>query len=188
MKNTLIKYNVKSNNNNLNILPGELHSILIGIMLSDGSLYRSSPNANTRFEMSFGKKYEELAFHISNLFRNYLNNPVKSIEIKGKNKNYINYRFKTKTLSIFNFYFEMFYKLDIISGKYIKIVPENIKDILDPVVLAYLIMADGNFDKGRKRVRIYTNCFNKLEVENLALAIYSNLGIYTGVLHDRNDQ
>jgi hypothetical protein len=51
-------------------------------------------------------------------------------------------------------------------------------------------MGDGNFDKGRNRVRIYTNSFIKQEVEEqeLALSINNNLGIYTGVLHDRNDQ
>ena len=41
---------------------------------------------------------------------------------------------------------------------------------------------------GRKRVRIYTNCFRKQEVEELALAINNNLGLYTGVLQDRKDQ
>ena len=59
---------------------------------------------------------------------------------------------------------------------------------MDPVVLAYLIMTDGNFDKSRNRVRIYTNSFKKEEVENLASSIHSKLGIYTGVLHDRKDQ
>ena len=59
---------------------------------------------------------------------------------------------------------------------------------MDPIVLAFLIMSDGNFDKGRTRVRIYTNCFTKYEVEELALAINNNLGIYTGVLKDRKDQ
>ena len=49
-------------------------------------------------------------------------------------------------------------------------------------------MADGNYDKGRKRVRIYTNCYKKHEVEELALAINKKLGIYAGVLHDRKDQ
>jgi len=42
--------------NNIKILPLELHSILIGIMLSDGGLYKSSPTANVRFEMSLGEK------------------------------------------------------------------------------------------------------------------------------------
>ena len=82
----------------------------------------------------------------------------------------------------------MFYKQNVKTGKYIKIVPVNILDLMDPIVLAYLIMSDGNFDKGRNRVRIYTNCFTKQEVQELSLAINKNLGIYAGVLHDRNDQ
>ena len=166
----------------------DLNSILIGLILSDAGLYRSSLTANTRLEMSFGQAYKEFAFFIGELFSPYMTNPVKSVDIKVKDKVYTNYRLKTKSLPLFNHYFEMFYKLDKNSGKYIKIVPENIKDLMDPIVLAFLIMADGNFDKGRNRVRIYTNCFKKQEVELLALAINNNLGIYTGVLHDRKDQ
>ena len=73
------------------VIPGELHSILIGIMLSDGGLHRSSPTANTRLEMSFGEKYKSLAFHIGELFKEYMSNPVKSLEVKGVNKVYTNY-------------------------------------------------------------------------------------------------
>jgi hypothetical protein len=69
-----------------------------------------------------------------------------------------------------------------------KIIPENIYELLDPIVLAYLIMGDGNFDKGRNRVRIYTNSFTKAQVENLALAIDKKFGIYTGVLQDNKNQ
>ena len=178
-----------NNNNNTNTnLPQELNSILIGIMLSDGGLYRSSPTANVRFEMSFGEKYKSLAFHIGELFKDYMSNPVKPIEIKGKNKVYINYRLKTKTLPVFNSYYEMFYKFNHLTNKYVKIVPDNILDLMDPIVLAYLIQGDGNFDKSRNRVRIYTNSYQKLEVENLALAIKTKLNIYTAPLHDRKDQ
>ena len=49
-------------------------------------------------------------------------------------------------------------------------------------------MKDGNFDKGRNRVRIYTNSYIKEEVHRLALAINEKLNIYTGVLKDRNNQ
>ena len=177
------------NNNNINTnLPLELNSILIGIMLSDGGLYRSSPTANVRFEMSFGEKYKSLAFHIGELFKDYMSNPVKPIEIKGKNKVYINYRLKTKTLPVFNSYFEMFYKFNHLTNKYVKIVPDNIIDLMVPIVLAYLIQGDGNFDKNRNRVRIYTNSYKKQEVENLALAINTKLNIYTAPLYDRKDQ
>lgn len=82
----------------------------------------------------------------------------------------------------------MFYKLNTETGKYVKIIPHNIIIFLNPVVLAYLIMTDGNFDKNRNRVRIYTNSYSKEDVERLATAINIKLGIYVGVLHDRKDQ
>jgi len=171
-----------------NFKGNELHSIFIGIMLSDGGLYRSSPTANCRFEMSFGEKYKDLAYHIGELFKEYMSNPVKPLQIKGKNKVYTNYRLKTKSLSLFNSYHDMFYKFNIETKKYYKIVPENISDLMDPVVLAYLIQGDGNFDTGRNRVRIYTNSYSKIEVENLARSINTKLNIYTAVLKDKKDQ
>jgi|SRR5580704_2449106 hypothetical protein len=193
MKNTKMN---KNNINTLNInnsknimpLPVNINSIVIGIMLGDGGLYRSSPTANTRLEMSFGEKYKNFAESLGFIFKDYMSNHVKSLQIKGKNKVYTNYRLKTNSLPIFNQYYEIFYKFNSDTQKYIKIIPENIIDLVDPIVLAYLIMTDGNFDKSRKRLRIYTNSFRKDEVQNLAVAINKNLGIYIGVLHDRKDQ
>jgi len=74
------------------------------------------------------------------------------------------------------------------TGKYVKKVPANILESMDPTVLAYLLMSDGNFDKNRNRVRIYSNSFIKEDVQILAEAINTKLGIYVGVLHDRKDQ
>ena len=105
-----------SNNINLSLSLshlGNLNSILIGIMLGDGSLYRSSPTSNVRFE-------------IGELFRDYMNNPVKALKVKGKTKSYINYWFKTKSLPIFVQYFDIFYQFDKDLNKYVKIVPKNI--------------------------------------------------------------
>lgn len=138
--------------------------------------------------MSFGQKYEEFALHLEDLFKDYMTNPVKSLEIKGINNTYKNFRLKTKTLPLFCYYHDLFYEYSLEQNKYIKIIPKNIEEFMDPIVLAYLIMTDGNFDKGRNRVRIYTNSFKKEEVKNLVLAINNKLGIYAGVLHDRNDQ
>jgi hypothetical protein len=111
---------MKNNNNNSpslplgrqveNVLPSELHSIFIGIMLSDGGLYKSSPTSNVRFEISFGEKYKELALYIGEKFKEYMSNPVKALQIKGLHKVYTNYRLKTRTLPIFNSYHDMFYK------------------------------------------------------------------------------
>ena len=117
-----------------------------------------------------------------------MSNPVKSVTLKVRDKTYTNYRLKTATLSLFNQYHDMFYNWNPEKGKYIKIVPKNISEFMDPIVLAYLIMSDGNFDKNRNRVRIFTNSFTKEEVQILADAINAKLGIYVGVLHDRKDQ
>ena len=166
MKKTTIKYNNFNNNNNLNnnnnnqnisVLPVELNSILIGTMLGDGGLYRSSPTANVRFEMSLGEKYKDFAFHMAGLFKEFMNNPVKSIEIKGVNKVYTNYRLKTKTLSVFNQYYEMFYKFNLEKNKFVKIVPENINTLLTPRGLAFLIMDYGS--KQNKGLHLITYGF-----------------------------
>jgi hypothetical protein len=181
--------NFSSNGNKVSSNSMQLRSIIIGIMLGDGYLYRSSSSiSNARLEMSFGEKYIEYAEYLGELFKDYMSNPVKSIEIKGKNKTYKNYRLKTSSLPLFNEYFDIFYRFNSDLNKHIKIVPENILELLDPIVLAYLIMSDGNFDKNRNRIRIYTNSFTNKEVLNLSDAINNRFNIYTAVLHDRKDQ
>lgn len=82
----------------------------------------------------------------------------------------------------------MFYEFNEDLNKYVEIVPKNIGELMNPIVLAYLIMTDGNLDKARNRVRIYTNSYSKEEVKSLEKAINNNLVIYTGDLHNRNNK
>lgn len=174
---------------NTNKLSDILQSILIGLMLGDGFLYRSSPTANTRFELSLGTDYKAFGESIELFFKDYIKTSLKSIELKGKNKTYINYRLKTRSLPVFNPYHDLFYENKVLENgiiKKIKIVPTNITNLLDPIVLAYLIQSDGSFTANR--VRIYTNSFTKAEVQLLAEAINTKFDIYTGVMHDRNNQ
>jgi hypothetical protein len=194
MKKTNILYN-QINYENLSETTDNLSefqiSVLIGLILGDASLYRTSVTSNTRLEFSFGEKYKLFAEKIETIFNLFISTPLKSVEIKGKLNTYLNYRLKTRSFSIFNKYYDLFYKEKILNSgksKYVKIVPINIKEFMNPIVLAYLIMSDGNFDKSRNRVRIYTNSLTKQEVELLADSIKDKLGIYTGVLHDRKDQ
>jgi len=116
MKQTFILFNLNiSNRNNLkgeNLLPEKLNSVLIGIMLGDGGIYRTSPTSSDRFERSFGENYKNFAESLGILFKDYMNNPIKVVEIKGKNKVYQNFRLKTISLPLFNYYHNMFYKYD----------------------------------------------------------------------------
>ena len=117
MKNTEIK--------NSKTLPVNLHFVLIGIMLADGFTYRSALTSNSRFELTFGANFKQFANSIGELFKDYLITPVKTIKITGKDKIYINYRLKTKSLPVFNQYFYMFYKYNTEKGKYVKIIPKT---------------------------------------------------------------
>jgi hypothetical protein len=166
----------------------ELNSILNGLILGDASISKTSSTSNARLEISFGQKYLSFAEHVALILAEFVSRPLKEVKIKHRKKVYINYRIKTKTLPIFNSFHDSFYNYNKDLNKYKKIVPLNICEMMDPIVLAYLIMTDGNFDKSRNRVRIYTNSFTKKEVESIALAIETKLGIYTGVLYDRKDQ
>lgn len=96
-------------------------------------------------------------------------------------------RFKTVSLPLFKFYHELFYKPNF-KGRYIKSIPQNIEQYLNPLVLAHLIMGDGNLKPKDNIIRIYTNSYTKEEVEVLALAITKKLNILTQVFHDRREQ
>ena len=184
-----IKIKIKIYMENSNTLPKHLHDVLIGLMLGDGYLYKTSQTSNSRFEMSFGTDRVSFAEWVANLFKDYSNTGIIKIYYKkGTPFSKFNYRFKTKTLPLFNDYHDLFYVKNNVTLKYKKVVHSNINSLMNPVVLAYLLMSDGNFDKSRNRIRIYTNSYSKVEVERLAKSIQSNLDIYVGVMHDRKDQ
>lgn len=57
---------------------------------------------------------------------------------------------------------------------------------MDPVVLAFMIIGDGNFNVNR--IRIYLNAFTVNEVHQICRALQTKLGIEAVVRHDRNNQ
>ena len=173
------------------VLPPFLNEVLIGFILGDGGIfYASKRSATPRFEFSMGQERWAFAQHMALLYELYANNPLKEVKVQAvvNGKWLISYRFKTQSLVVFTHYRCLFYKVNRITGKTVKVVPHNIVDLLTPVVLAYLIMSDGNYDAKRNRVRIYTNSFTKADVELLAGAIQSKYDINAGVMADKKDQ
>jgi len=93
------------------ILPSFLHEVLIGLILGDGHLYRSSPSSNTRLELSFKGDYFKYASYIYALFINYIGTGPRKIDTastSGKKK-YPSIRLKTLSLPVFNHYYNLFY-------------------------------------------------------------------------------
>ena len=171
-------------------LPLYLHQVIIGLLLSDGSLEKSSPTSETRLSVSFGLINSPYLFHLYNLLEPYCNSPPNFFSVYNKKTNSNNtiIKFKTVSLPLFSYYHKMFYKYDSNLNKYVKILPSNIKNLISPVALAHLIMGDGNFKKKDKIIRIYTNSFKENEVKKLAKILTNKLNIITRAVHDRNDQ
>jgi len=170
-------------------LPLYLNDVLIGLLLSDGHLERTSPTSAVRLSVSFGAKHAPYLHHLYDLFEPYTNTGPASISVINKKTNTSHevIKFKTVSLPQLTYYHQLFYEINS-QGKLIKIVPHNIVELMSPIVLAHLIMGDGNLKLPDEIIRIYTNSFTKEEVELLALTITKKLNILSKVAHDRNDQ
>jgi|ERR1700722_16456324 len=171
-------------------MPSYLDQVLIGLLLSDGSLEKSSKTSLARLSVMFGSLHISYLYHLYNLFEPYCDNLVTFVNTynNNTNTNYVQVSFKTVSLPLFLKYHVMFYIFDETFNRYKKIVPVNIEDLMTPVVLAHLIMGDGNLKPIDKIIRIYTNSFSKKDVERLGNAITNKLGIVTKTTHDRNNQ
>ena len=77
------------------------------------------------------------------------------------NKEYSSLTLRTKSLPIFTEYYNLFYY------KGVKVIPNNIGDILTPLGLAHWIMQDGSYHKFSKGIALCTDSFQKEEVELL---------------------
>lgn len=172
----------------LNVLPTFLKEALIGIILSDGHLGKQYKNA--RLTITFAGRYYLLANYIYALFCKY-STPKGFQKRKVQSGKYSLYfdriTITTLTYSIFTDYHKLFYKPSD-NGKYIKVIPLNIEELLTPVVMAFFIMGDGNFNKIKKVIRLCTNSFTKSEVEILSKAILNKFDIETRLEHTRNNQ
>lgn len=160
----------------LTSIPNDLRQVLIGQLLSDASLYRSSPTSNTRVEWSFGLNYFSYASWIANLLNQYCGTGLMTLP-SGQ------HRLKTLSLPVFNELYNLFYTINS-TGKAVKVVPTIIDELITPIVLAHLIIGDGSYDRANQTVFIYTNAFTYNDCVRLANSI-TKMGVNTTVRVDR---
>jgi hypothetical protein len=180
--------NYKRNYRLMNDFPNFLKDALIGILLSDGGLERSSNSSNVRLSVIMSMNNYPYIFHLYNLFEPYIDTDLKIMDVNKLYKTYCIVRFKTISLPKLLYYYNIFYKKSVVDNKIKKIVPKEIYNKFNEISLAHLIMGDGNFLKERNIIRIYTNSFNKEDVLFLYNIINKLLYIKSKVVHDRNDQ
>ena len=109
--------------------------VLVATMLGDGHIIKNIPNGNAR--LSIDQRYPKHAEHIYYLFHVFFSlikegNKPKIISRKPDKRTgkvYSTIRFQTQSLPCLTAYFDLFYKKNEI-GRFTKIVPQNIGDLL----------------------------------------------------------
>ncbi len=130
------------------------------MQLSDSSIAIRGKGARLHVDL----KDEEYAFHIWELFN--------AIGIVGAQP-YLNSQADGRqTYALATFTHPYFTDLQskwytIVDGKPVKVLPENIADLLTPIAIAYWLCWDGLYDKTQGAVTIHTESFKPEEIDTL---------------------
>ena len=132
-------------------IPNNIIYIIVGILLTDGWIEYSSKkdldkkdilNINSRFRFKQSIIHSEYVIYVFILLSHYCKSIPKLKLARVKGKTYSQLEFYTRALPCFTILRHIFYK-----GR-VKIVPENLYDLLNYESLAHIIMGDGSYSKG----------------------------------------
>lgn len=160
-------------------LTSESWSIIVGQLLSDGWMERTSINKTRyRFKQSISRSdyviwsFFSLSHYCSNL----------PFIVSSKRKGKINYglAFSTRTLPCLNEAYDLFYK------DRVKLVPDSIFEYLTPIALAHWIMGDGA--KLNKGLVLCTDSFSVGDVVKLMNVLKLKFDINTTLQGLNNNQ
>lgn len=136
------------------------YSVIIGLILSDGWITapsKTNKNARLGFAQS-GANGKYLWFVFFQLSHYCSSNPVTRVRTRF-GKQTIGLQFFTRSMPCFTELYTLFYP----SG--VKVIPENIYELLTPVALAHLIMGDGQ--TSRHGLVLCTNSYSIQDVVKL---------------------
>lgn len=114
------------------------HSVIIGLLLSDGWLtFSSKKNHNPRLGFKQSLDKSSYVYYVFNLLSHYCSSsPVLTKGVRSGNP-FFDLQFFTRAINCFNELHSLFN----FAGK--KVIPHNISELLTPVTLAHILMADG---------------------------------------------
>jgi len=141
-------------------LPPYQKSVIIGLILSDGWLRfpsKTSKSANLGLKQSVA--HSDYVWFVFSFLSHYCDNlPLYRLEKRGE-KSHLSVEIVTRALPCFNELYFLFYVNKV------KVIPENIYDLLTPVALAHLILGDGSAQ--RHGLILCTDSFTIPEVVRL---------------------
>lgn len=163
-------------------LTKEQEQVLIGALLGDACMEKNGKHFRIKFDHSINQeqyllwKYEKL--------ESFSTTPLVCNAFDPRTEKYYSHaRFNTKSIEIFDKFYQMFYS----DNK--KRVPENIENIfMSPIALAVWYLDDGAKRTDCNALRIHTNCYSKSEQEALIRMLQKNFGIDTRLHKVHNEE
>jgi hypothetical protein len=120
-------------------IPVHLHSLILGVLLSDGWLYKKKSGKTL---LALKQNDFEYLWFVYTKLSHYCRSLPLVVTSKQRGKIYISYQFATRVYPCLNIWFKMFYP----EGK--KVVPLDLYDMLTYEALAHWIMGDGTRNYG----------------------------------------
>jgi len=150
----------------------------IGLILGDVSIQTQNKGKTYRLKFEWGDINKDYAFHVHDLFKEWiLSDPKARTRINKNGNEVITWWFQTFSHEAFNPLAELFLN---VQGK--KLVKEGlIRDHLTPRGLAYWFMDDGgkldySSNKG-KGIVFNTHCFTEAEVRQMCIELEAKFGL-----------
>ena len=173
---------------NMRKLTNLQYSVIIGLLLSDGTLIKRNkgPKGGAYFSLTqtcnpeniYVDGHVEFLYHVFNLFKDFTSfSEPKVRAINRNNKSYPYIYFNTVTCQPFTELYNNWYIGNV------KTVPSDISQFIDPVALAFWAMGDGG--KCGKGFHLNTVAFSTLEIELLIKVLKTNFNLNCS-MHSRN--
>ncbi len=160
------------------LLSQEQKEIIHGCMLGDLHAERRNLNGNTRLQFKYSIIYSEYVDHLFNIFKIFTGTAPINLSYfdsrENKQKTYESIKFQTFSLPCFNIFREVYY-----NSNGIKIIPNNIENLLTARGLAHWIMDDGY--NSLNGLYLCTESFSKLENELLIEVLKNKFNLECGL-------
>lgn len=157
----------------------DITSILVGGLLGDVGAERNM-NGGVRFRFKQSHVHKEYLFYLYNylLERGYCNSTL-PVEKLYKEKRFLfkdqrYYKFDTFSFTNLIWLYKSFY-----NHNKVKVIPQNIEELLTPLALAIWIMDDGA--RHGSGLRLHTNCFTLEEVNLLNKALNNKFSLICSI-------
>ena len=151
--------------------------------MGDAHIVKRSPTSNARLVYAQTALHKEYFEYVFNIFKEYCtkNYIEQSRTIKGKdNKIYSATAFTTMQLPCLNEYRELFYQNNI------KLIPDNIYNLLSPRSLAFWIMDDGSKHNQGLHISIYA--FNNDDTDKLLYTLQDRYKLKCSLHFNRDNK